>query len=223
MPSARRRSPAPGIRRRRLLPRPLRLSLGPCLHRSPTTPPQQYSIGLAGPGWDGDGGDPRRFRSQSIAAEGKHYRSEAESLPVWQQSKVCSVCMTSRYDSDDLRVPERVRREPLPQGCGGGWGKVAKSSRAAGGLLADLADCQPAWRTWRTAAGGLGGLGGLGLADLADSASESGGLGGLDLWAWRTRRTAMAGPGGLGGLGPALADSGRLTAGLAGFSRLVLI
>eukprot|EP00665_Eupelagonemidae_sp_cell47_P013074 gene13074-biopygen3518 len=81
--------------------------------------------------------------------------------------------------------------------------------------------CQVLQGRWRTA-GGLGGLGELGLADLADSASESGGLGGLDRWAWRTWRTAMADLADCGGPGPTLADSGGLTAGLAGCSNLGL-
>ncbi len=75
--------------------------------------------------------------------------------------------------------------------------KVAKSSTAAGGLLADLADWLAGWRTWRT--------GGLCLADLADWRT----------WrtrAWRTWRTGGLGLGGLwrtlGRLWRTLADSG---------------
>ena len=108
--------------------------------------------------------------------------------------------------------------------------KVAKSSRAAGGLLADLADCRPAWRTRRT--------GGLGLADLADWRTWrtlAGGLGGLADWDWRTWRTRKASLadladcigalGGLGGLWTAdladLADRAQRWRTLAGFTRWV--
>eukprot|EP00663_Eupelagonemidae_sp_cell21sb_P010390 gene10390-biopygen3196 len=68
--------------------------------------------------------------------------------------------------------------------------KVAKSSTAAGGLLADLADWLAGWRTW------LGGLGGL--ADLADS----------DLADWRTRAWRT-----LGRFWRTPADSGAISSG----------
>ena len=85
--------------------------------------------------------------------------------------------------------------------------KVVKSSTAAGGLLADLAD-------WRTLPGGLGGL-----ADLADWRT----------WrtrAWRTWRTGGLGLGGLwrtlGRLWRTLADSGQALADSGGLGGLGL-
>ena len=80
--------------------------------------------------------------------------------------------------------------------------KVAKSSTAAGGLLADcggLAGWLADLVDWRTLPGGLGGL-----ADLADSA-----LADLRTRAWRT----------LADCGKALADSGGLRAGSGGLWR----
>eukprot|EP00665_Eupelagonemidae_sp_cell47_P016577 gene16577-biopygen7596 len=52
--------------------------------------------------------------------------------------------------------------------------KVAQSSMAAGGLLADLAGWQPAWRTWRTLRTAM-----VNLEDLAEWICGPGGLGGL--------------------------------------------
>ena len=143
---------------------------------------------ILGPSWSGKIPDWRAPVRNELRTGPEKFRTESGRIPDWRTPEKMSSGLV-RKGSGLVRKssglsPEKFRTGPENSGLG----KVAKSSTAAGGLLADLADWRAGWRTWQT-----GGLCMAGLADwrtrvwrtLANSGQALADSGGLS-WSWRT-------------------------------------